>query len=563
MVTEGESGKVMDDIWSTVNIPDASLSEELLKDFEDIQCSAQTVQNVHFASQSRNSSPISDKKCLSSDEETQNDKDRLDKITLVLAALQIENTKLWSKLEELYGEIDTLHSENKKLQDEVKSQWEAFHDTLGLSSPAPIKKIIGHRGIDVTGETTYKKTTASALEGAIHLGIAYTVQAASHMNQREVLVQDFEMVESIFFPRKGSKWTPPHHYKDFNFTIYAPFAFCYFREKFGIHSDYKDSLCCKALIELSNSGASGSLFYLSSDDKFIIKTVQYKEKEFLQRMLPGYYNTLLRNRHTLLPKFYGLYCVHIGGKNIHIVVMNNLLPTTVPIHLKYDLKGSTYRRQASRDECARPVPTYKDLDFMRDLPDGLLVEAGHYDVLRSTIHEDCLLLHSFRIMDYSLLVAVHKIQQGKEESSPLVSDHSIGVIPVTTCKGEKMFVFAGIIDILQSYRFVKKLEHSWKAIFQDADTVSVHRPGFYADRFEKFLWDHVFKRIPLKSAFSKSSRIGSHQDPWRCPIRRSNITYRPSYTNHSSTHKTSPSYQASKATVAPSVSFASQCKMTD
>ncbi|XP_076149254.1 phosphatidylinositol 4-phosphate 5-kinase type-1 alpha-like [Alosa pseudoharengus] len=381
--------------------------------------------------------------------------------------------------------------------------------TLGLSSPAPIKKIIGHRGIDVTGETTYKKTTASALEGAIHLGIAYTVQAASRMDQREVLVQDFEMVESIFFPRKGSKWTPPHHYKDFNFTIYAPFAFCYFREKFGIHSDYKDSLCCKALIELSNSGASGSLFYLSSDDKFIIKTVQYKEKEFLQRMLPGYYNTLLRNRHTLLPKFYGLYCVHIGGKNIHIVVMNNLLPTTVPIHLKYDLKGSTYRRQASRDECARPVPTYKDLDFMRDLPDGLLVEAGHYDVLRSTIHEDCLLLQSFRIMDYSLLVAVHKIQQGKEESSPLVSDHSIGVIPVTTCKGEKMFVFA------------------------------------------------------VKSAFSKGSRIGFHQDPWRFPIRRSNITYRPSYTNLSSTHKTSPSYQASKATVAPRVSFASQCKITD
>lgn len=98
----------------------------------------------------------------------------------------------------------------------------------------------------------------------------------------------------------------------------------------------------------------------------------------------------MRNRHTLLPKFYGLYCVHIGGKNIRLVVMNNLLPTSVPIHLKYDLKGSTYRRQASRDECTRPLPTYKDLDFMRDLPDGLLMEAGHYDVLKSTIHEDCL-----------------------------------------------------------------------------------------------------------------------------------------------------------------------------
>lgn len=49
------------------------------------------------------------------------------------------------------------------------------------------------------------------------------------------------------------------------------------------------SLCNESLIELSNSGASGSLFYVSSDDEFIIKTVQHKEAEFLQKLLPGYF----------------------------------------------------------------------------------------------------------------------------------------------------------------------------------------------------------------------------------------------------------------------------------
>lgn len=49
------------------------------------------------------------------------------------------------------------------------------------------------------------------------------------------------------------------------------------------------SLCNDGLIELSNSGASGSLFYVSSDDEFIIKTVQHKEAEFLQKLLPGYF----------------------------------------------------------------------------------------------------------------------------------------------------------------------------------------------------------------------------------------------------------------------------------
>ncbi len=49
------------------------------------------------------------------------------------------------------------------------------------------------------------------------------------------------------------------------------------------------SLCNEPLIELSNPGASGSLFYVSSDDEFIIKTVQHKEAEFLQTLLPGYF----------------------------------------------------------------------------------------------------------------------------------------------------------------------------------------------------------------------------------------------------------------------------------
>lgn len=48
-------------------------------------------------------------------------------------------------------------------------------------------------------------------------------------------------------------------------------------------------MCNEPLIELTNPGASSSWFYLTSDDEFIIKTVQHKEAEFLQKLLPGYY----------------------------------------------------------------------------------------------------------------------------------------------------------------------------------------------------------------------------------------------------------------------------------
>ena len=49
-------------------------------------------------------------------------------------------------------------------------------------------------------------------------------------------------------------------------------------------------------------------------------------------------------------------------------------------------------------------------------------------------------------------------------------------------------------DVLQSYRFIKKMEHFWKSLIHDGDTVSVHRPGFYAKRFQAFLNDKVFRK---------------------------------------------------------------------
>ncbi|KAK2525078.1 Pip5k1a [Columba guinea] len=381
----------------------------------------------------------------------------------------------------------------------------------GQPGSQTIKK--GHRGVDSTGETTYKKTTSSALKGAIQLGITHTVGSLSTKPERDVLMQDFYVVESIFFPSEGSNLTPAHHYNDFRFKTYAPVAFRYFRELFGIRPDD----------------------YL---------TVQHKEAEFLQKLLPGYYMNLNQNPRTLLPKFYGLYCVQAGGKNIRIVVMNNLLPRSVKMHLKYDLKGSTYKRRASQKERDKVFPTYKDLDFMQDIPDGLFLDSDMYNALCKTLQRDCLVLQSFKIMDYSLLVAIHNMDLAQREHAmadgtsqadtrrpaaqkalystamesiqgearrggTIETDDQMGGIPARNAKGERLLLYIGIIDVLQSYRFVKKLEHSWKALVHDGDTVSVHRPSFYAERFQRFMCNTVFKKIPLKPSPSKKSRSGT------------------------------------------------------
>ncbi|CAN7982700.1 unnamed protein product [Ixodes hexagonus] len=431
------------------------------------------------------------------------------------------------------------------------------------------EKKIGHRRVDEEGQITYKKIQTSQIIGSIQLGIGYAVGSLASKPERDLLMQDFAMVESIFFPGEGSNLTPAHHYSDFKFKAYAPVAFRYFRDLFGIQpDDFLLSLCNESMRELTNPGASGSIFYLTNDDEFIIKTVQHKEAEFLQNLLPGYYMNLNQNPRTLLPKFFGLYCYQCGGKNVRVVVMNNLLPSVVQMHQKYDLKGSTYKRKANKHERNKRSPTYKDLDFLEQHPDGILLEADTYNALVKTIQRDCRVLESFKIMDYSLLVGIHNLDQAARERAeqnfqgskdegrlnsagseddasyrptgsgltrsksvnrqrlaafstamesiqadvePIDHDEDVpaGGIPARNSKGERLLLFLGVIDILQSYRLKKKLEHTWKSMFHDGDSVSVHRPSFYAQRFQDFMAKRVFKKIPSPLKHSPSKRKGA------------------------------------------------------
>ena len=182
-------------------------------------------------------------------------------------------------------------------------------------------------------------------------------------------------------------------------------------------------MCSQSLRELSNPGASGSIFYLTDDDEFIIKTVQHKEGEFLQKLLPGYYMNLNQNPRTLLPKFFGLFCYQCNSKNVRLVAMNNLLPSFVKMHLKYDLKGSTYNRKASKSERTKKSVTYKDLDFLEHHPNGIFLEADTYSALIKTIQRDCRVLESFKIMDYSLLVGVHNLDISQKEKAEEKAKH--------------------------------------------------------------------------------------------------------------------------------------------
>ncbi|XP_043481408.1 phosphatidylinositol 4-phosphate 5-kinase type-1 alpha isoform X7 [Leptopilina heterotoma] len=479
---------------------------------------------------------------------------------------------------------DSVEEDNKSVGEKVSAfdSSTVQHGSAGPKTPVGVsrnkserEKKIGHRRVGVGGEITYKKIQSTQIMGSIQLGIQHAVGGLASKPERDLLMQDFMTVETTNFPSEGSNHTPAHHFSEFKFKNYAPIAFRYFRDLFGIQpDDFLMSMCSAPLRELSNPGASGSIFYLTEDDEFIIKTVQHKEGEFLQTLLPGYYMNLNQNPRTLLPKFFGLYCYRCNSKNIRLVAMNNLLPSAVKLHQKYDLKGSTYKRKASRSERAKSSPTYKDLDFMEHHAEGIFLEADTYSALVKTIQRDCRVLESFKIMDYSLLVGIHNLDQAarekveeqrlsasaeedageyvcdsggflqaerrdrddrtgaaalnrsrsinrqrlvahstamesiQAESEPIDEEDDVppGGIPARNARGERLLLFVGIIDILQSYRLKKKLEHTWKSMIHDGDTVSVHRPGFYAKRFQDFMAETVFKKIPSPLKHSPSKR---------------------------------------------------------
>ncbi|KAK8469105.1 hypothetical protein PHAVU_006G214700 [Phaseolus vulgaris] len=377
----------------------------------------------------------------------------------------------------------------------------------------------------------------------LQLGIRYTVGKITPVPAREVRSSDFGDRARIrmYFPRAGSKLTPPHSSINFYWKDYCPMVFRNLREMFKLDAaEYMMSICGDSgLRDLSSPGKSGSIFYLSKDDRFVIKTVNKSELQ------------------------------------VRFVVMGNVFCTELQIHRRYDLKGSSHGRYTDNDKINCNT-TLKDLDLKYEFHmDKKLRES-----LLKQISLDCKFLESQHIIDYSLLLGLHfrapenmkafvehhesmqhqeNLPSGDEEhlilpKGLLLVSHEPSIVntapgphirgntlraysmgdtevdlllpgtarlrvqlgvnmpaqatrkivedKVEEAKEVELFevydvvLYMGIIDILQSYNLKKKIEHSYKSLQFDPITVSVVEPKMYAQRFLKFLEEKVFPQTP-------------------------------------------------------------------
>jgi len=167
----------------------------------------------------------------------------------------------------------------------------------------------------------------------------------------------------------------------------------------------------RSLREMTSAGKSGSFFYYSYDNKFVLKTISNHEFEFFKSILEKYYFHMKENENTLIQRFFGLHTMIFNDIKMHFVIMNNVFNTKIQINFKYDLKGSSYSRM-SRDN---DDPTYKKFDFNIPMKDNDFTDRkevfnlsdDYVDDLNKEIKKDTKFLADSNINDYSLLIGVH------------------------------------------------------------------------------------------------------------------------------------------------------------
>ena len=97
----------------------------------------------------------------------------------------------------------------------------------------------------------------------------------------------------------------------------------------------------------------------------MIKTQTKDESKLLREIMPQYLQHLHDFPDSLLVRFYGMYRVKmdfLSVKTIYFVVMSSVFNTEKPIHVKYDLKGSTVGRITKPADCVEGA-VQKDLNL--------------------------------------------------------------------------------------------------------------------------------------------------------------------------------------------------------
>ncbi|VDO95350.1 unnamed protein product [Heligmosomoides polygyrus] len=223
-------------------------------------------------------------------------------------------------------------------------------------------------------------------------------------------------------------------------------------------------------------GKSGSFFYRTQDDRFVIKQMSKFEIQSFVEFAPHYFEyvktAVVENKLTTLCKVYGVFRVGYKSKTtqlkVDILVMEYLFYKH-NVNQVWDLKGSLRNRMATTGKSTSDL-VLLDENLMKDLWNKQLYIYPHAKAaLNQAISNDSHFLSSQHVMDYSLLVGVDETN------------------------GE---LILGIVDYMRTYTLDKKLE-SWVKIvaIPGAHLPTILSPEMYCTRFSEAI-DTYFPVVP-------------------------------------------------------------------
>jgi hypothetical protein len=112
------------------------------------------------------------------------------------------------------------------------------------------------------------------------------------------------------------------------------------------------------------AGASGSFFFFSHDNRFLIKTLHGEEKVKMLSMLDDYIQHIkFSGNKSLIARIYGIFTIKTNQfAPLDVMIMQNTCLMTVKKKFTFDLKGSLVGRKVSYVPNAKTV--LKDVNFL-------------------------------------------------------------------------------------------------------------------------------------------------------------------------------------------------------
>uniref|UniRef100_K3WTJ3 PIPK domain-containing protein n=1 Tax=Globisporangium ultimum (strain ATCC 200006 / CBS 805.95 / DAOM BR144) TaxID=431595 RepID=K3WTJ3_GLOUD len=381
---------------------------------------------------------------------------------------------------------------------------------------------------------------------------------------------------SCTFTLRPSASSSPSSWNDCQFTDFYPQSFLRIRSFFGIQEDAFLASLATCTTPKVSEGASGSFMFYSSDRSYIVKSLTSHESAFLHSFLDAYVDYMTSQRHTFLTRFLGSYCIVLYGKKAHFVVMENVFDIQhgISIHQRYDIKGSWIDRNAQkakrgsettcrhcnlafrcgvgRNVCPNRAGSHEPNVVLKDMDLTTKLRFGKVEgrKLVQQLKTDSDFLCDRGIMDYSLLLGVIEVSYQVNQHNILTRDGSVFLGSMLAAEAGQEddgadedpdnapmrrrdrakkqsaqclrtsevvigpgFYYIGLIDILQTWSFAKRVERFIKAVLlrKDPDGISAMAPKPYRDRFHRKL-DEIIHLGHNATAIPASPRSSNRAD---------------------------------------------------